>query len=716
VSMILASDSLPCLVIWILSAISGIGVVYSYFNFSDKEKRLPFATEFADLDMRCTLKKEEVERLQQELSGYEEKKAEREQCIADVEQARKWVDDNRQELQKLEGERSLQEVLRQNLQQLKEDYASANENLNQIKSECALKLSEKMTLEEKANQLDQRCLQLKNEQEELLRSIEGNKIICDDYKNRIDNFRSEEVRYRDSVTRMKDELNALVEQKEKYDQIALDVMRIEKQREGLNNEIDDLNKRRTGLQGEELELQESIYELNNAKKEEESDLKKIQKQLGELKIELDALITKRDKTQEEKDKAQSERNVLQNEYELYHQKIQSHKEKADGKSAFDELLNPYFAIKKDSVNINESDALQRLEKGLSASKLIYSKRMVYSFHTSLKINEISPLVVLSGISGTGKSQLPCRYADAMGIHFLNMAVQPRWDSPQDIFGFYNYLEQRYKATELTRALMQAERYNRENWPIKQDKEYPLLDNQMMLVLFDEMNLARVEYYFSDFLSKLEMRRGLDPREPKDRQKAEVALDIGDMRLYVDRNVLFVGTMNEDESTQSLSDKILDRANMLRFGKPKELVSAQILPDKASGKAALTFDNWNKWIKTPDQIHANEESKLSELIQKLNDAMGEIGRPFGHRTHHAIQSYVANYPTANSFNIAVADQIEQRIIPKLRNISCQESKASSALGQIADLIEQVGDLELLVAFDESRQGDFFEWKGVERPIK
>lgn len=384
------------------------------------------------------------------------------------------------------------------------------------------------------------------------------------------------------------------------------------------------------------------------------------------------------------------------------------------------MEKPYFSIQvKQTKTIKEEDALKTLETSLKASNLSYPQRLVYSFHTSLKINDISPLVVLSGISGTGKSQLPRRYAAAMGIYFLNMAVQPRWDSPQDIFGFYNYLEGRYKATEFTRALIQAERFNRKNWTgLNFKKDFHKIDDQMMLVLFDEMNLARVEYYFSDFISKLEMRRGLDLNNPNERQKAEIVLDVGklqsngqDMRLYVDSNVLFVGTMNEDESTQSLSDKILDRANLLRFGRPKKLITNQIKGDSSSSQNTLSFDNWTSWIKNPDQLDKTKKQEFDDKIKILNDAMEEIGRPFGHRTCQSILSYIANYP--GQINDAFADQIEQRIIPKLRNVPCHDQNISNALQKIEGMIEDIKDTNLYCAFERSREGDYFEWKGVER---
>ena len=69
------------------------------------------------------------------------------------------------------------------------------------------------------------------------------------------------------------------------------------------------------------------------------------------------------------------------------------------------------------------------------------------------------MTVLAGVSGTGKSLLPRRYAEAMGLRFLQISVEPRWDSPQDLLGFYNYIEKRYRATDLARALVHMDPYN-----------------------------------------------------------------------------------------------------------------------------------------------------------------------------------------------------------------------------------------------------------------
>ncbi len=224
--------------------------------------------------------------------------------------------------------------------------------------------------------------------------------------------------------------------------------------------------------------------------------------------------------------------------------------------------------------------MENVSTALTERGLRFDTRTLHAFHTALKSTVSSPLVTLAGVSGTGKSELPRCYADALGLNFLGLAVQPRWDSPQDLFGFYDYLEQRFRPTELTRALLQMDPIGPvegRGWECPDEYANVLLEGQMLLVLLDEMNLARVEYYFSEFLSKLETRRGIDWEDEGQRQRAEIVLDVSGrtsaqqpLRLFVGQNVLFVGTMNEDESTQALSDKVIDRSNVLRFGSPREV--------------------------------------------------------------------------------------------------------------------------------------------------
>jgi predicted nuclease with TOPRIM domain len=127
----------------------------------------------------------------------------------------------------------------------------------------------------------------------------------------------------------------------------------------------------------------------------------------------------------------------------------------------------------------EDQALFEVEQHLGKLGLKYDRRTLYAFHTALKINETSQMTVLAGVSGTGKSLLPRRYAEAMGLRFLQISVEPRWDSPQDLLGFYNYIEKRYRATDLARTLVHMDPYNTSRLSNGGHED------EMMLVLLDE---------------------------------------------------------------------------------------------------------------------------------------------------------------------------------------------------------------------------------------
>jgi hypothetical protein len=367
--------------------------------------------------------------------------------------------------------------------------------------------------------------------------------------------------------------------------------------------------------------------------------------------------------------------------------------------------------------LSENGALNRFSEYLVSKGLKYPERVQLAFHTSLKASQINPLVVLAGVSGTGKSALPMAYAEALGINFVSLAVQPGWSGPQDLLGFYNYLERKYKATELARAMAQMSRFSHEDLPglnIKSRKD------EMLLVLLDEMNLARIEYYFSEFLSRLEQRRGRNLSDAQRRREVALHLDIGSLPaneaprfILPDLNVLFVGTMNEDESTQSLSDKVVDRANVLRFGAPKDLHAPTTNP-VAPTKAFLPRTNWESWVKDFDGNALPDQRKL---LSEINSELEKINRPFGHRVFRAILDYISNYPGAlnnpERQAHALADQIEQKIIPKLRGLETGGDGEAQCLEYIAGKIAQLRDSELRDAFARARNGHMFEWHGVKR---
>jgi len=394
----------------------------------------------------------------------------------------------------------------------------------------------------------------------------------------------------------------------------------------------------------------------------------------------------------------------------------------DGRQIADLLTKPTCLFGDDGMLLlpeieTETDELKmlaNLETYLESLNLEFERRVLYRFHTSLKIGFISPLTVLAGISGTGKSQLPQRYAEAMGMHFLKVAVQPRWDSPQDVLGFYNYLEKSYKATELSRTLVRMDG-NFKELPEKEDKAA----DRILIVLLDEMNLARVEYYFSEFLSRLEGRPESDITDSELLLPGQIDFDIprgnrAPLSVYPGHNVLFVGTMNEDESTQALSDKVLDRANTLRFRRPGALQAQTLEEQNRERHAHLPFKTWKSWQRRADKLPVIYRAKTENIVSELNNMLAEIDRPFGHRVNQAFHAYVANYPdlaTESQVEQALADSVSLRILPKLRGIEL-EDQIPQVLRQIADLIQQdLNDNELAESIRKGlANGDVFSWTG------
>ena len=391
----------------------------------------------------------------------------------------------------------------------------------------------------------------------------------------------------------------------------------------------------------------------------------------------------------------------------------------DGKHRWEDLDRD--VVTKTSSIINKEDENTWLEKfasDLQDKGIIFNRRTINAFHTGLKVADASPIVVLAGISGTGKSLLPRLYAHAIGMNYVQSAVQPRWDNPSDMLGFYNYMEGRFKATELSRFLWQFDIYNNEKAAIRYKENPP-----MNLILLDEMNLARVEYYFSDMLSKLEVRRGLDPKDRTQRKNAEIEIECGasnknteTRHLFIGSNTLFVGTMNEDETTQALSDKVMDRSNVLRFGRPEKLESHPDIDGfmKTYPERQLLQEQWKSWQANTQK----DDEELREIMQQLNDAMSKLNRPFAHRVWQAVDQYVANYPKVNdrSKYDAMADQVEMKILPKLQGIEKEDSKAKDNLASIRKIIEEnIRDDDLTNAYEQALQDNnpFFQWHGIVR---
>lgn len=347
----------------------------------------------------------------------------------------------------------------------------------------------------------------------------------------------------------------------------------------------------------------------------------------------------------------------------------------------------------------ELQFLDNIIKNSETYGLAFPKRLVYAFHTCLKTAEWSPITVLAGVSGTGKSELPRFYSLFGGIQFLPVAVQPNWDSQEAMLGYFNSIDNKFDAQPLLRFLAQTTTHKSEEYP------HGLRDT-MNLVLLDEMNLAHVELYFADFLSKLETRRGKTDNLPS--VDVKLGAGITPYQLELTRNVVWVGTMNQDETTKSLSDKVLDRGNVLFFPRPKELKSRKSLKSLPSQNYLITEDGWNSWINKSLVINDEEIAPFKKIVERINDALASVGRALGHRVWQSIEYYMNNYPTIcvalygkelndrkdideaslkRELKIAFEDALVQKVMPKLRGIETSGASKTSCLDKIKTILSE-----------------------------
>lgn len=244
-----------------------------------------------------------------------------------------------------------------------------------------------------------------------------------------------------------------------------------------------------------------------------------------------------------------------------------------------------------------------------------------------------------------------------------------------------------------------------------------LKDAMTIILLDEMNLAHIELYFAQFLSKFELRRGQDKEA-----LPEIEVNLGSgmfFPLALDRNVLWVGTMNQDETTKSLSDKVLDRGIMLHFPRPDTLERRKKLERLPSGPTELLPRSaWAQWVKFSSPFLDHEIRPFKNFVEEINRLLAVTGRALGHRVWQSMEYYMANYPTVrwrlerykketaenesaqgrvfgdekefeNDLRTAFEDQLVQKVMPKLRGIETGGLADTECLRKIENLLAADG---------------------------
>ena len=362
-----------------------------------------------------------------------------------------------------------------------------------------------------------------------------------------------------------------------------------------------------------------------------------------------------------------------------------------------EIEMPYIqrsdaSLPNTDPELNEIEWLNGIYDACEDYGLHFNRRLLYAFHTALKTAEWAPITVLAGVSGTGKSELPRLYAHFGGLFFAPVSVQPNWDSQESMLGFFNSIDNRFDAQPVLNFLAQTQK----GWE-SENNGYPGLRESMSMVLLDEMNLAHPELYFAEFLSKLELRRGtrLDDIPSLD---VKIGSGMHPYRLPLDRNVLWVGSMNQDETTKSLSDKVLDRSIVIHFPRPTELKRRQVLKPltERNRGTILSRKTWGKWWQRKSTFTDAEIAPYKEFVEDMNEFLGVAGRAIGHRVWQSVEYYMSNYPLvidagedksakAEAMHIAFEDQLVQKVMPKLRGIDTRGKSRTDCLDRIREQI-------------------------------
>ena len=251
-----------------------------------------------------------------------------------------------------------------------------------------------------------------------------------------------------------------------------------------------------------------------------------------------------------------------------------------------------------------------------------------------------------------------------------LAVRPDWTDAHGLLGYFNPLTRRYESTPFLRFLLEAER---ETTQAGAEGREP---NPYFIVL-DEMNLARVEYYFADFLSCLESGEALelhDDREIESGVGTEAEQTVVPRRLTVPRNLFFTGTVNVDETTSMFSPKVLDRAFTIEFnqvdlrglGTPGTDVPIPLaltgLPERLLQPGKITSTEWVVFGE-------REGGKFADVVIVLNDLLARDQRQFGYRVANEIARFVnlasdQSAGTPESLWAALDSAILAKALPKL----------------------------------------------------
>lgn len=275
----------------------------------------------------------------------------------------------------------------------------------------------------------------------------------------------------------------------------------------------------------------------------------------------------------------------------------------------------------------------------SQMKLYYTPEIIRRFIAGMAASRI---LILEGISGTGKTSLPYSFSRYLDNPATIVSVQPSFRDRTELLGYFNEFSKRFNETEFLRALYEAN--------YRKDANF---------VVLDEMNLARIEYYFAEILSVLEMPSHdewvldlVSTEWPGDPEK----LDGG--KIHMTDNMWFVGTANNDDSTFTITDKVYDRAIPIELNERAAAFECEIQP-----KCYVTAAHLQEMFARAKEEYPISEATLAKMEKLDTYLQTRFKLAFGNRIIKQMYDFIPVYVACGGTELGGMDYIIARKVLK-----------------------------------------------------
>ena len=259
---------------------------------------------------------------------------------------------------------------------------------------------------------------------------------------------------------------------------------------------------------------------------------------------------------------------------------------------------------------------------------------------------VSPIMILQGMSGTGKTSLACAFGKYVDNTSMVVPVQPMWKERTDLLGYYNEFTKRFTETDLLVRMYEAN-YSKD----------------IFITVLDEMNIARVEYYFAEFLSLLELAKADQKLTVISDSWPNDPVQLHDGKIDLPQNMWFIGTANNDDSTFAISDKVYDRAMIMDLNEKAEEFTAE--KQRPLNLSAERFKELGREAEQEYRMTARNRRRLERMDSFLKE---NFQVTFGNRIMRQIRSYVPIYVACGGDELEALDDILAKKV--MRKLSVQ----------------------------------------------